>query len=74
MTRVIAEAVDETGTRVPAEDRRILVEVKNGRFIGENPIHLEGGRIAFYIQTHEGSTLPIAVGGKVWRKHPSTSW
>ena len=61
MTRVIAEAVDETGTRVPNEDRRIFVEVKNGRFIGENPIHLEGGRIAFYVQTREGSTLPIAV-------------
>jgi beta-galactosidase len=61
MTRVIAEAVDETGTRVPTEDRRIFVEVKNGRFIGENPIHLEGGRIVFYVQTREGSTLPIAV-------------
>jgi beta-galactosidase len=61
MTRVIAEAVDETGTRIPSEDRRIFVEVKNGRFIGENPIHLEGGRIVFYVQTREGSTLPIAV-------------
>ena len=61
MTRVIAEAVDETGTRIPTEDRRIFVEVKNGRFIGENPIHLEGGRIVFYVQTREGSTLPIAV-------------
>jgi len=61
MTRVIVEAVDEAGTRVPNEDRRIFVEVKNGRFIGENPVHLEGGRIAFYVQTREGSTLPIAV-------------
>jgi len=61
MTRVVVEAVDERGTRVPTEDRRIFIEVKNGRFIGENPIHLEGGRIAFYVQTREGSTLPIAV-------------
>ena len=61
MTRVVVEAVDEHGTRVPTEDRRIFIEVKNGRFIGENPIHLEGGRIAFYVQTREGSTLPITV-------------
>ncbi|MFN8009201.1 MAG: glycoside hydrolase family 2 TIM barrel-domain containing protein, partial [Terriglobia bacterium] len=61
MTCVVAEAIDDAGVRVPNEDRRIFIEVKNGRFIGENPIHLEAGRIAFYVQTCEGSTLPIAV-------------
>ena len=35
--------------------------MNNGRFIGENPIHLEGGRIAFYIQTREAWTLPITI-------------
>jgi len=61
MTRVVATAVDERGTPAPGEDRRIFIEVNNGRFIGENPIHLEGGRIAFYVQTREGWTLPITV-------------
>jgi beta-galactosidase len=61
MTRVVATAVDEHGTPVPTEDRRIFIEVNDGRFIGENPIHLEGGRIAFYVQTRDGWTLPIAI-------------
>ncbi len=61
MTRVVATAVDERGTPVPSEDRRIFIDVKNGNFIGENPIHLEGGRIAFYVQSRTGHTLPIAV-------------
>ena len=61
MTRVVATAVDERDTPVPTEDRRVFIEVNNGRFIGENPIHLEGGRIAFYIQTREAWTLPITI-------------
>ena len=61
MTRVVATAVDEQGTPVPSEDRRIFIEVSNGNFIGESPIHLEGGRIAFYVQSRAGHTLPITV-------------
>jgi len=59
MTRVVVTAVDEHGTPVPVEDRRVFIEVKNGTFIGENPIHLEAGRIAFYIKSREGCTIPI---------------
>ena len=61
MTRVVVSAVDEHGTVVPREDRRVFIDVANGEFVGENPIHLEGGRIAFYVQTREGRTLPITV-------------
>jgi beta-galactosidase len=59
ITRVVATAVDGQGTPVPSEDRRISIEVGNGNFIGENPVHLEGGRIAFYVQSRAGHTLPI---------------
>jgi len=41
MTRVVATAVDEQGTTVPTEDRRIFIELSNGNFIGESPIHLQ---------------------------------
>jgi beta-galactosidase len=61
MTRVVATAVDDQGTPVPSEDRRIFVDVSDGNFIGESPIHLEGGRIAFYVQSRAGHTLPITV-------------
>jgi beta-galactosidase len=61
MTRVVVSAVDEHGTVVPREDRRVFIDVANGEFVGENPIHLEAGRIAFYVQTREGRTLPITV-------------
>jgi len=61
MTRVVATAVDEQGAPVPGEDRRIFIEVSKGNFIGESPIHLEGGRIAFYVQTRKGWTLPITI-------------
>lgn len=40
MTRVVATALDEQGTPVPTEDSRIIIEVRNGNFIGESPIHL----------------------------------
>ena len=71
MTRVVAAAVDEHGTQVPTEDRRITIEVTNGRFLGENPIHLEGGRIAFYIQTREGYTRPITIRASAVGLQPS---
>jgi beta-galactosidase len=61
MTRVVATAVDAQGTPVPTDDRRVFIEVRNGNFIGESPIHLEGGRIAFYVQTRPGHALPIEV-------------
>jgi beta-galactosidase len=61
MTRVVATAVDEQGTPAPQEDRRISIEVSNGTFLGESPVHLEGGRIAFYVQSRAGRTLPIEV-------------
>jgi beta-galactosidase len=61
MTRVVVSALDEHGTLAAREDRRVSIEVANGRFVGENPIHLEGGRIAFYVQTQSGQTLPITV-------------
>jgi beta-galactosidase len=61
MTRVVATAVDERGTLVPTEDRRIFIEVNDGNFIGESPIHLEGGRTAFYVQSRADHTMPITV-------------
>jgi beta-galactosidase len=61
MTRVIVTAIDERGTPVSNEDRRVSIDVKNGRFIGENPIHLEAGRIAFYVQSLEGQTVSMRV-------------
>jgi len=61
MTRVVVSALDEHGTVASREDRRVSIEVANGRLVGENPIHLEGGRAAFYVQTREGHTLPITV-------------
>jgi hypothetical protein len=71
MTRVTATAVDEHGTPVPGEDRRIFIEVNDGKFVGENPIHLEGGRIAFYIQTREGWTMPITIHATAEGLEPS---
>jgi beta-galactosidase len=61
MTRVVATAVDDQATPVPGEDRRVFIEVRNGTFLGESPVHLEAGRIAFYVQSRAGSTLPIEV-------------
>jgi beta-galactosidase len=61
MTRVVAYAMDANGTVAPYEDRRIHIDVANGRFIGESPIHLEGGRIAFFVQTRLGRHLPISM-------------
>ncbi len=61
MSRVVVYALDGNGTLCPREDRRIFIETANGRFVGENPVHLEGGHIAFYVQTRFGSREPIQV-------------
>jgi beta-galactosidase len=61
LTRVVVYAVDENGTACPYEDRRIMIQVPNGRFLGETPVHLEGGRIAFYAGARLGSTGPVLI-------------
>jgi beta-galactosidase len=60
-TRVVVYAVDRNGTVAPYEDRRINIRVENGKLLGMTTAHLEGGRIAFYIQAQEGQSLPIAI-------------
>ncbi|HVX68058.1 MAG TPA: glycoside hydrolase family 2 TIM barrel-domain containing protein, partial [Bryobacteraceae bacterium] len=61
LTRVVVYALDERGTICPREDRRIFVETARGRFLGENPVHLEGGRVAFYVGTKPGGREPVSV-------------
>jgi len=61
MTRVVIAAVDDRGTLVRKYDHRVFIEVRNGTLIGENPIHLEGGRIAVYVQSRDSQVLPIRV-------------
>lgn len=61
MARVVVSAVDGRGTVCPSEDRRVSIEVRDGRFLGENPIHLEGGRIAVLVQTRFGRLQPILI-------------
>jgi beta-galactosidase len=61
LTRVVVYAVDENGTLCPYEDRRILIQVRNGRFLGENPVHLEGGRIAFYAGARLRADGPVVL-------------
>ena len=61
MTRVVIAAVDDRGTLVRKYDHRVFIEVRNGTLIGENPIHLEGGRIAVYVQSRDSQVLPIQV-------------
>jgi beta-galactosidase len=60
-TRVVVYAVDRNGTVSPYEDRRINISVQNGILLGMPTTHLEGGRIAFYIQAHADQRDPIAV-------------
>jgi beta-galactosidase len=60
-TRVIVYAVDKNGTVVPYEDRRINIRVENGNLLGMPMAHLEGGRIAFYVQAKEGQQQDIAI-------------
>ena len=61
MTRVVVTAVDDHGTPAPDEDRRVSLEVNDGDFVGENPIHLEDGRVAFYVRSRADCTLPIGI-------------
>jgi beta-galactosidase len=61
LTRVVVYAVDGNGTIAPYEDRGVTIEVENGRLLGMNRVHLEGGRIAFYVQAKEGEPGPIVV-------------
>ena len=60
-TRVVVYALDKNGTVPPYEDRRINIQVDNGRLLGTPTAHLEGGRIAFYVQAKEGQRQPIVV-------------
>ena len=60
-TRVVVYAQDKNGTVPPYEDRRIDIQVENGRLLGSATAHLEGGRIAFYVQSREGERQPIAI-------------
>lgn len=61
ITRVVVYAVDANGTIAPYEDRRINIDVQGGRLLGMSQVHLEGGRIAFYVQAREGEPGPIMV-------------
>ena len=60
-TRVVVYAEDRNGTVVPYEDRRINIGVENGKLLGMPTAHLEGGRIAFYVQAEEGQRQAIAI-------------
>jgi len=60
-TRVVVYAEDKNGTVVPYEDRRINIRVENGKLLGMSTAHLEGGRIAFYVQAEEGQRQAIAI-------------
>lgn len=52
MTQVTITAVDADGTRVPEADNEIRISVAGaGKFLGENPVRLEGGRMVFMVQT-----------------------
>ena len=61
MTRVVITAVDAQGTLARRDDRRVFIEVRNGTLIGENPIHLEAGRVAVYVQSQDSQASPIQV-------------
>jgi len=60
-TRVVVYALDKNGTVVPYEDRRITINVANGKLLGMPTSHLEGGRIAFYVQAQESQQQAIAI-------------
>jgi beta-galactosidase len=60
-TRVVVYALDKNGTVPPYEDRRISIRVEHGTLLGMPTAHLEGGRIAFYVQAQEGQQQPIAI-------------
>ena len=60
-TRVVVYAVDRNGTVNPYDDRRINIQVQNGKLLGMPTAHLEGGRIAFYAQARQHQRDPITV-------------
>jgi beta-galactosidase len=60
-TRVVVYAVDRNGNVNPYEDRRVNIEVRNGTLLGMPTAHLEGGRIAFYVQARQHQREPITV-------------
>src|SRR5215831_17709426 len=60
-TRVVVYAVDRNGTVNPYDDRRINIQVQNGKLLGMPTAHLEGGRIAFYAQARQHQREPITV-------------
>jgi len=60
-TRVVVYAQDKNGTVPPYEDRRISIHVENGQLLGMPTAHLEGGRIAFYVQAKPGQHQPISI-------------
>lgn len=60
-TRIVVYALDKNGSVVPYEDRRINIRIENGKLLGMPTAHLEGGRIAFYVQAQEGQRQPIAI-------------
>ncbi|HLV88267.1 MAG TPA: glycoside hydrolase family 2 TIM barrel-domain containing protein [Candidatus Sulfotelmatobacter sp.] len=60
-TRVVVYAMDSNGTVVPYEDRRISIHVEHGKLLGMPTAHLEGGRIAFYVQAQDKQREPITV-------------
>jgi beta-galactosidase len=60
-TRVVVYALDKNGTVPPYEDRRISIRVEHGTLLGMPTAHLEGGRIAFYVQAQESQQQPIAI-------------
>jgi beta-galactosidase len=60
-TRVVVYAQDRNGTVPPYEDRGIKIQVENGTLLGMPTAHLEGGRIAFYVQAKEGQRQPISI-------------
>ncbi len=57
MTSVTIELLDEDGTRLPYDGRKVNITVDGAAvFIGENPIELEGGRAAFLVRSRYGET------------------
>jgi beta-galactosidase len=60
-TRVVVYAVDRNGTVNPYDDRRINIQVRNGKLLGMATVHLEGGRIAFYTQAQQHQREPVTV-------------
>ena len=51
-TRVLVEAVDSNNQRVPYADQWITINVSGaGIFQGQDPVSLEGGCTAFYVQS-----------------------